>query len=504
MTSTNFILNQFIEKIKITEEPLKQFKDIMIKNNIHYKDYPEYNLILLFTKYKQNTNSELVKECRSIILERSTLNIIAYSCNVPLYNQDAVSYLLTQSEDNTNLITKCYEGTLISIFNYNNKWFSSTRRCLNCDKSVWKSTKSHHAMFLEALNSIDINLEDFYQKLNVNYQYYFILIHHENKNVVDYTNQFGDNYKKIAIGIVRDKAHKEINLYEENLKNKLSGLFELIQSNKIILPEKYEDLTLVDEENSKGYINIPPLIEGLVMKVIDEKTNRNLILKFQTHDYQFIKTIGSSEQSNIFKGFLKLYQLNKLSYYLKNKNNFQLYKKIINPDNNSESFDTIGVVDSVFKVITSELFELFKLLWDLKTNKHKNKELYDILANEYKVVLFGIRGEYFKNKAEFINLKKNNENINNKFYFLKIKHIYNFLKNYDINKLEQLLKARKLMFNLCNLNKDDINLNYFNNISKKCDSFHLKLINLYTIKLYPEIMPTDIPSKEVKLKSQTE
>ena len=68
-----------VEYVQIddTDEPLKQFKDIMIKNNVHYKDYPEYNLILLFTKYKQNTNSELVKECRSIVLDRNTFEIVA-------------------------------------------------------------------------------------------------------------------------------------------------------------------------------------------------------------------------------------------------------------------------------------------------------------------------------------------------------------------------------------------------------------------------------------------
>ena len=29
-------------------------------------------------------------------------------------------------------------------------------------------------------------------------------------------------------------------------------------------------------------------------------------------------------------------------------------------------------VDAVFKVLTSELFELFKMLWNLKTNEHLN------------------------------------------------------------------------------------------------------------------------------------
>ena len=73
------------------------------------------------------------------------------------------------------------------------------------------------------------------------------------------------------------------------------------------------------------------------------------------------------------------------------------YCKIINPLNTSESYDTIGTVDAVFKVCTSELFEPFKIL-DIKTGKHKNTKLYDKLSKDYKDVLFGIRGIYFKKK----------------------------------------------------------------------------------------------------------
>jgi hypothetical protein len=35
--------------------------------------------------------------------------------------------------------------------------------------------------------------------------YFFIILHYENKYIVDYSNIFGDNYKKLVHIITRDK-----------------------------------------------------------------------------------------------------------------------------------------------------------------------------------------------------------------------------------------------------------------------------------------------------------
>jgi hypothetical protein len=48
-------------------------------------------------------------------------------------------------------------------------------------------------------------LEDFTNMLNKNLCYNFILIHHSNKNIVNYSSQFGDEYKKLCLAFVRDK-----------------------------------------------------------------------------------------------------------------------------------------------------------------------------------------------------------------------------------------------------------------------------------------------------------
>ena len=76
------------------------------------------------------------------------------------------------------------------------------------------------------------------------------------------------------------------------------------------------------------------------------------------------------------------------------------------------------------------MFELFKILYDLKNCSQKNSNLYNELPNPYKIILYKIRGIYFKKRRIIYNKKK--DNINYKNYILKILDIYNLLKNYEI------------------------------------------------------------------------
>ena len=42
------------------------------------------------------------------------------------------------------------------------------------------------------------------------------------------------------------------------------------------------------------------------------------------------------------------------------------FESIYNPLFKEKPYDTIGIIDATFKVITSEMFELFKSLWSFK------------------------------------------------------------------------------------------------------------------------------------------
>ena len=49
-----------------------------------------------------------------------------------------------------------------------------------------------------------------------------------------------------------------------------------------------------------------------------------------------------------------MYQANKLKEYFNTNNNFDSFRKVVNPTKTDESYDTIGIIDALFKVLTSD------------------------------------------------------------------------------------------------------------------------------------------------------
>lgn len=136
------------------------------------------------------------------------------------------------------------------------------------------------------------------------------------------------------------------------------------------------------------------------------------------------------------------------------------------------------MIDALFKVMTSELLEMFKYFYNLKDCSHKNKELYELIPNNYKKILYKIRGIYYNKKENFINSKKNNVNLkHNMLYCLRISDIYSLLKKYPTNELIYLFNERKTIQNIDKISEK------FLQFSKRCDNTILKLSNIILSKI---------------------
>jgi len=464
MASPIIFINEFIEDYKSAypETCVESFrKKLFEEYSIMSKYNEDDKLLLVYHKFELPTRNQFEQACRSLVIDMEKLEVVSYTCPNPISNKDAQQFLLNNNDIELNIF-KCYEGSILSLFNHNEKWYLSTRRCLDSKQSNWNDS-NYYDMFMDVLNKENITFEDFTSNLNPDFGYYFILIHYKNKIVIDYSRQFGDNYTKLCLVFVRSKLDQiEVTNYEfPNYDN----VFE---------PDKMtmEEFGIINQD-----LNINVELEGIVIKTV--KDNKTYLFKLQTTSYQFCKAIGAD--SNIFKGYLYLYQTGSLKYYIENNKEHKNLEKIVNPYNTSESFDTVGVVDCVFKVFTSELFELYKLLWRLNNGEQQNRELYTLLPKEFKDILYGLRGLYFKIKA------------NPDKTLFGVKDIYQYLKLIDIEQLCALIRQRKLMFNWVIVNKTNTNLNLFRTISNKSEKVHLKLFAIFTNKIFPEIMPTDIP-----------
>jgi hypothetical protein len=156
-----FIAN-FINEYKKTNTEIintDDFKRKLFENSIMTKYYEDDNLLLLYHKYEIPSKSQLEKECRSLVVDMSNLNIISYTCQTPICNKEAQQFLLNNNDIQLEgTIFKCYEGSILSLFNHNSKWYLSTRRCLDSNDSTWNNT-NHYSMFMDVLNSENITFE---------------------------------------------------------------------------------------------------------------------------------------------------------------------------------------------------------------------------------------------------------------------------------------------------------------------------------------------------------
>ena len=457
-----FLLNSYVSNITtddvLSDDNIELIRKSLYEKSVKSKDYPEDNLVIIYNEYTNKNKNPLNLECRSVIVDRRNFKMVSYSCPTPIYNRDAMSYLLRNKATDYEIF-ECYEGSLLSVFYFEGKWYFSSRRNISSSDD-----NPHFQMFLDVLSQDGYeSFDDFTKKLDNRYSYHFVLIHHKNMNVVNYEKQFGENYRKLCFIFARDyTSQMEINAEDLNLT---------IVSENIFLPKRLQSIEYFDNMNKDEDMTNRPYSEGVVIK------HNNNLLKLQNMAYQFYKAIGT--EKNLYRGFIHLYQINKLKGYFSCNDNTKKYEKIVNPTNNNESFDTVGTIDALFNVCTTELFELFNKLYDENGNHIKNG-LYELLPSEYKTMIFNVR------KLYFINKKKGNE--------LQKKNIYYYLKNLDSKLFESFVKQRKLMMNWARIDKQKLSV--FNETLFKCNKISYKLSAIYTSKLFPEIMPDDIPHME--------
>ena len=442
----NKIINECSNSNELKLKLKEKIPDITIKE--------DDNIILIANTFKNNitTLSELENECKNIILDKN-LNILVYTSNSLYYNDDAKFFTINNNINinYTKEIYESYEGTILTIFNYDNKWYLSTRKCIDADLSKWYD-KTYNILFCETIND---TFENFTNKLNENNYYSFVLVHYENKNIIDYSSRFGKEYKKlIHLSTKNTKTHEEIET-------------EIFNDFSYILKQKaLSDYNLLNNENKKLEINLPLNLEGLIIKLKCNKTNKTILLKYQTNAYNIINKIKPNYNC-LLKIFIELYKKQLLKEHISYFPNNKQIKLFDSANNSYNIYNTIGIIDLIFKILTSELFEIFKLLYNLKDCSHKNSILYESLPKKYKIILYKIRGIYFNKKDYLINKTKTNI-INYTKTNLKIIDIYNILKQLDIEFLIKLLKSRNSIISNEN----------FINVSKHCDEISLKLINV--------------------------
>ena len=94
---------------------------------------------------------EIVQQCRGVIFDKNKLVSKCYPYTLE-YTEDDNDEIVSFNLDLNNCkFYSSYEGCTIKMFNYNDKWFVSTNRKLDCFLSKWASKVSFGDFFIEAL-----------------------------------------------------------------------------------------------------------------------------------------------------------------------------------------------------------------------------------------------------------------------------------------------------------------------------------------------------------------
>ena len=144
---------------------------------------------------------------------------------------------------------------MITIYNHDDNWYFGTSSCPDANSSKFSHpTKTHGNMFDEILykyfgkllNQDELSLSHsevskllrnkFTSYLDKSKSYEFIIIHHENVHIIDYTNVLGEKYMEI----VHVNTKNRNSMTEEDISNvKINEFVEL----GVTYPLEFSDIS---------------------------------------------------------------------------------------------------------------------------------------------------------------------------------------------------------------------------------------------------------------------
>ncbi len=283
---------------------------IITENNSKYK-IKKYKGLYLIKYNKSELSDDNVTSMglfRSVITDGE--NILSFA---PPKSMNYNSFIVNNEFDDCN-ITEFIDGTMINVF-YNTKnmngdeiepkWELATRSYIgaNCRFNL-QSSKTFKDMFNEACIEIEGSMENFFNKLNKEYCYSFVLQHPDNRIVhnVSIPSLYLTNVFKCEKNVVHS-----INYNEQPSEYQISENIKIPKNIKDLYPSvsnwEYINLLCSGEQtdfNLQGFI-------------ICNKNNERT--KIRNLEYEKIKRMRGNSPKLQYQ-FLELYKKNKLNEYL--------------------------------------------------------------------------------------------------------------------------------------------------------------------------------------------
>lgn len=243
----------------------KTLIDLTLEYNIKYFTSSEHPSLVVFDYTTLSPKTEpIVRECRGLVLEIDSWDLVSKSMNAFSYKNDNVFNDVVDNFDwTTAKAYPKYDGCLVNLYYYKGEWITGTRFSVDglCNvASAYKSESdiSWRDLFIQCLEFVNINFNSFVSSLNQNYCYSFELCSIINRNIVIYENKF---VKLLAIYDILNDVERDI--HSEALIN---------QNWASIVPYFIKVESIQDVEDLLALNQDPTQNEGLV--IVDSNFNR--------------------------------------------------------------------------------------------------------------------------------------------------------------------------------------------------------------------------------------
>lgn len=381
--------------------------------------------ILLENLDSQNEYFTIIQNSPNIIIDKLKNDIIIQNYNNK-YDLK-INKLQTIKKYNWNNIIVNYicPGVNIFIFYHNSKWKICSDNSLNINKIINdKNTDTLEILFGKFKNIIDLDI------LNKNYYYHLIYQNNKSNDYVDniLINNSYDNF--ILIDCFELYSHNII-IYQIPKINKIKSL-KFIDLDNLLF-----NLNSMEYENK---LNKKLTYTGYILKIV--KNNKYIIyIFFYNEIYNIIKKNVMIKNNNIKNNINRIY----LDLYLKNN----LHN--ILPYISNYSSEIIHRINASMKTLSKEILNIYHL-----TRKKNKKELYLMLSETYKQILYNLHGLYINNKKKEIKNKTIEYNEGNSitvydvYYNIKKLSTVQIINLYeDRENLLKNLNFKNILYNDC-------------------------------------------------------
>ena len=346
------------------------------------------DIVLLHNTYKRNdveAFKALYDQCRSVVLDFTlTMNnnvVVTYANSIPdRINYDSYMNSLYNSSDR---YYEAYDGTMVTVYNYKGEWYFGTTSCPDANSSKFSHpTKRHGNMLDEILFEYyrqhftpeEIETEKpsvisskirnmFTDNLDPTMAYEFLIVHHDNHHIIDYTPIFGQDYKVLF----HINTKQRDTLVERDIcSSMIPNLLQL----GVRYPLQFPDI-----QTAWHFLNENANCYGIIVKkVVNGQTK---LYKISTDRINFREETDPCNP-NVWINMLTVYMKNKTDYHVNDYISHYASNIEFPVDNNGKTLDPTYLIHTAISTIKDSLFNLYvtTTTYYPKYNRFKmNKEL---------------------------------------------------------------------------------------------------------------------------------